>query len=95
MVNASSVERKLDALLAAGFELDHRNGRAWVAVLQWPGLGPVHFGSILVDRKAATHEVEAAVRAEADKLVPAGYSIVNLVPGRLVFLPEAEVKAAA
>jgi len=62
--------------------------RGWTAIIQYPGLKPVRFGTTLVRRDAPDHEVEAAIRADIDTSFPAGFTLRSMEPGAVFFVPE-------
>ena len=62
--------------------------RAWCASLQYPGLEPVRFGTTLMRREAPFQEVEAAIRSDIGKHLPAGYALLSMEPGAIFFVPE-------
>ena len=63
--------------------------RAWCAEIQYPGLKPVLVGTVMLPTDAMHHEVERSVRQEIREHLPDGYALLNLVPGMMVFQPEA------
>lgn len=62
--------------------------RTWCAKIQFPGLKPLIFGTITCEASAKMHEVEAAVREEIRQHLPDGWSLINLMPGQVLFVPE-------
>lgn len=61
--------------------------RPWCAVIQWPGLSPVTFGTAILPHDARLDEVEAEIVALAKSHVPGGFRIIDLRPGVLIFHP--------
>lgn len=70
------------------------NGRAWVAECKWKSAKEAFwFGTVYVRIGAPHHEIEAAVFAALAFILPPLIDrpdIIELKPGSLVFLPEAE-----
>lgn len=70
---------------------DHPDGRAWVAVYQWPDKVPFYFGTVMVRLGAPDNEIEAAVEKLWSEVYPAELrppKLVGLQPGQLVFMAE-------
>ena len=62
--------------------------RGWTAIIQYPGLKRVRFGTTLVRRDAPDHEVEAAILEDIVTSLPAGFTLLSIEPGAVFFLPE-------
>lgn len=64
--------------------------RHWCALVQYPGLEPVLFGTVMVRTGAPMHEVEAALTAAIRECLPNGWILRDMVPGGLFFTNESE-----
>ncbi|MFA5898322.1 MAG: hypothetical protein WC829_04335 [Hyphomicrobium sp.] len=65
--------------------------RTWCGRFQYPGREPFMLGTISINDKAPTHEVERALLAELCRVLPPSATMpatVELLPGEIVFLPE-------
>jgi len=62
--------------------------RRWCAVIQYPGLKPVMFGTTFVRHSAPDHEVEAALRADIAGCLPDGWKLISMQPGAVFFQAE-------
>lgn len=62
--------------------------RPWCARLRYPGLAPFIFGTALVPANAGEEATRQSVIAEAATVIPAGFEILELMGGSVVFHPQ-------
>lgn len=65
-----------------------QSSRPWCAVIQYPGLNPMIFGTAVLPTDARLDEVEAEIVALAQTCFPDGWKLIDLRPGALIFHPE-------
>lgn len=70
--------------------------RSWCARLQYPGLRPFLFGTIVVRHEAPDHEVRLELMRAVAEVLPTEPPplLVGLTPGALFYQPEKETASA-
>lgn len=66
--------------------------RSWVAKIQFPGKKVCYFGNLITDADVKQHELEAAMHTRVGEFVPDGYTVLNIIPGAIFFVPEQDAQ---
>lgn len=64
--------------------------RYWCALIQYPDLEPIYYGTVMAPLRAPDHEVEAALTSRIRLCLPDGWKLINMVPGSIFFVPEVD-----
>ena len=62
------------------------NGIAYCAIIKYPGLKPMIWGTVFCPKEFQDHEILTAIAFKVDEILPKGYRIVNFIRGQMVFI---------
>lgn len=64
--------------------------RSYYGRIQYPGLKTCYGGTVTVRHEAPDHEVRQALEAHLLTFIPAGFTILDVVPGAIFVAPEGD-----